>query len=123
MKILSLTGFAVGFFLLSICPGACEKPREITVEQAAHHLGEEIIVRGTVTQIARSHGEVFICFGGQYPNQAFKGFIAAGSTIGRDKTLDTLAGIKIGIYGKITGYQGRPEIVIRSLNQILGPET
>ena len=76
-------------------------------------------MRGTVTQVARSNGEVFICFGGRYPNQAFKGFIAAGSAIGRDKTLSFLAGKRVGIFGKITTYNGKPEILISSLTQIL----
>lgn len=119
MKFLSLTGFLVGFYLLAVCPGVCEEPREITVEQVDRHLGEELIVRGTVTEVARSNGEVFICFGGHYPNQAFKGYIAAGSAIGRDETLNFLAGKKIGIFGRITTYNGKAEILIRSLTQIL----
>lgn len=51
--------------------------------------------------------------------RSFKGFIAATSPIGRDKALDALEGKKIGISGKITEYNGKPEIVINSLTQIL----
>jgi len=72
------------------------------------NIGEEVIVRDTVTEVARDNDEVFICFEGRYPNQAFKGFIAAGSPIGRDKSLSSLAGKKIGIFGKITTYNGKP---------------
>jgi hypothetical protein len=119
MKFQSLTGFLAGLYFLSICSGVCGKPQEIDVKQVGQYIGEEKIVRGTVTQVARDNDEVFICFDGRYPNQAFKGFIAAGSPIGRDKTLNSLAGKKIGISGKITTYNGKPEIVISSLMQIL----
>jgi hypothetical protein len=61
-----------------------------------------VIVRGRVTQVARDRGEVFICFGGKYPNQPFKAFIEASSPLAKDKTLDALAGKQIGISGKIT---------------------
>jgi hypothetical protein len=119
VKFLFLTGFLAGFYFLSVCAGGSGEPREITVEQVDHHLGEKIIVRGTVTEVARSNGEVFICFGRRYPNQAFKGFIAAGSAIGKDKSLNFLAGKKVGLFGKIATYNGKPEIEISSLTQIL----
>jgi hypothetical protein len=119
MKFQSLTGFLAALYFLSICSGVRGKPQEIGVKQVGQPIGEEVIVRGTVTQVARDNDEVFICFDGRYPNQTFKGFIAAGSPIGRDKTLNSLAGKKIGISGKITTYNGKPEIVISSLTQTL----
>ena len=119
MKFLSLTGFLSGIYFFTILTGVCGKPREIDVQQVGQHIGEEVIVRGTVTQVARDHDEVFICFGGRYPNQPFKGFIAAGSPIGRDKTLNSLTGKRIGVFGIITAYNGKPEMVISSLAQIL----
>jgi hypothetical protein len=119
MKFQLVTGFLAGLYFLSISAGVCGKIEEIDERQVGQHIGQEVIVRGTVTEVARDNDEVFICFGGRYPNQPFKGFIAAGSPIGRDKTLDSLVGKKIAISGKITKYNGKPEIVISSLTQIL----
>jgi hypothetical protein len=73
---------------------------EINEEQVSQHIGQEVIVRGRVTQVARDHGEVFICFGGKYPNQPFKRFIEASSPLAKDKTLDALAGNKSGFREK-----------------------
>jgi hypothetical protein len=56
---------------------------------------------------------------GNNPNQPFKGFIEASSQLAKDKTLDALAGKQIGISGKITEYNGKPEIVINSIAQHL----
>jgi DNA/RNA endonuclease YhcR with UshA esterase domain len=119
IKFLSFSGFLAGCYFLSVTAGLCGKPQEIEVNQVGQHIGEEVIVRGTVTQVARSHHEVFICFGGKYPEQVFKGFIPAGSPIGRNKTLDSLEGKKIGIFGKITTYNGKAEIDISSMTQVL----
>jgi hypothetical protein len=121
MKFQSLTAVLAGLCFLSICAGVCGQPLEIDVKQVGQHIGEDVVVRGTVTEVARDHDEVFICFDGRYPHQSFKGFIAAGSPIGRDKTLNSLTGKKVGISGKVTSYNGKPEIVIRSLAQIIRP--
>lgn len=119
MKLQFLSGFFAGLYFLSVSLGICGTLLEISVKQVGQHLGEEVIVRGLVTQVVRDHDEVFICFGGKYPNQSFKGFIAAKAPIGGDKSLDALEGKKIGISGKITEYNGKPEIVISSLAQVL----
>jgi hypothetical protein len=52
----------------------------------------------------------FISFGGEYPNQKFAGFIAAGSKIATDPCIAMLQGKIIGITGKIELYHGKPEI-------------
>ena len=119
MKSQCLTVLLAGLCFLAIHAGVCGQPLEIDVKQAAQHIGEDVIVRGTVTEVARDHDEVFICFDGKYPHQSFKGFIAAGSPIGRDKTLNSLTGKRIGISGKVTSYNGKPEIDIHSLTQII----
>jgi hypothetical protein len=119
MKSQFLTALLAGLCFLPIHAGVCGHPLEIDVKQVAQHIGEVVIVRGTVTEVARDHDEVFICFEGRYPHQSFKGFIAAGSPIGRDKALNSLTGKRIGISGKVTSYNGKPKIDIHSLTQII----
>ena len=119
MKSRPLSILSIGSYLLAVAGGICGMVTEINEEQVSQHIGQEVIVRGRVTQVARNRGEVFICFGGKYPNRPFKGFIEASSPLAKDKTLDALAGKQIGISGKITEYNGKPEIVISSLAQIL----
>jgi hypothetical protein len=91
MKTRLLAMLLAGFSLLAVSLGICGSFREIDVKQVANHIGQKVIVRGRVTQVARDHGEVFICFGGKYPNQPFKGFIEASSPLMKDKTFVLLA--------------------------------
>ena len=100
MKSRPLNILSIGSYLLAVAGGICGMVTEINEEQVSQHIGQEVIVRGRVTQVARDRGEVFICFGGKYPNQPFKGFIEASSPLVKDKTLDALAGNKSGFREK-----------------------
>jgi hypothetical protein len=63
---------ALVFSLLALTAPAAPNPPVITPEQAAHHLGEHVIVRGTVTQIVLTKNlTTHINFGGAYPNHVF----------------------------------------------------
>jgi hypothetical protein len=105
--------------LLKRFGGCCGPVIEIDEKQVGNYVGQEVVVRGRVTQVAHDKGEVFICFGGQYPNQSFKGFIDASSPLAKDRTLSALAGKKLRIADRITEYNRKPEIVITSRSQIL----
>jgi DNA/RNA endonuclease YhcR with UshA esterase domain len=61
---------------------------------------------------------VFINFGGEYPNQKFAGYIAAGSKVMSRKQLSTLSGKIVSIVGTIELYRGKPEINIIRAEQI-----
>jgi len=58
--------------LLALTAQAAPKPPVIAPEDAAHHLGKHVIVRGTVAQIVVTRNlTTHINFGGDYPNQVF----------------------------------------------------
>lgn len=63
-------------------------------------------------------GTAFIDFGGEYPNQKFAGYIAAGSKVMSRKRLTMLPGKTISIAGTIELYKGKPEINIIRADQI-----
>jgi hypothetical protein len=66
---------------------------------AIHCVGKDVEARGRVVSVTSSPlGTAFICFGRDYPNQTFAGFIAAGSKIATDPHIATLQGKIIGIY-------------------------
>ena len=56
--------------------------------------------------------------GGEYPNQKFAGFIAAGSKMTTDQRLTMIQGKIISITGTIELREGKPEIEIVSADQI-----
>jgi hypothetical protein len=59
-------------------------------------------------------GTTFINFGGEYPNQRFVGFIAAGSRMAADQRLTMIQGKTISITGIVRLHNGKPEIEIVS---------
>ena len=65
-----------------------DKPIVIKDSEAIHYIGKEVEVRGRVISVTTSPlGTTFINFGGDYPNQTFAGYIAAGSKIASHKRL------------------------------------
>jgi hypothetical protein len=76
-------------------------------------------VQGCVVSVTTSP----LGFGGEYPNQTFAGFIAAGSPIAVDQRLTMIQGKTISITGAIRLRAGKPEIEIVSADQITGLES
>ena len=98
-----------------------EKPIVIKDSEAIKYVGKEVEVRGRVISVTTSPlGTTFINFGGEYPNQRFAGFIAAGSRIAADQRLTMIQGKTISITDLIQFRDGKPEIEIVSANQIKG---
>jgi DNA/RNA endonuclease YhcR with UshA esterase domain len=108
----------LGLLLCAIAARA-EKPIVIKDSEAIHYVGKEVEVHGRVVSVTTSPlGTAFINFGGEYPNQKFAGYIAAGSKVASRKRLTMIPGKTISITGKIELYQGKPEINVISADQI-----
>ena len=105
--------------LLCVIAAPADKPKVIKDSEATQYVGKEVEVGGRVVSVTTSPlGTVFINFGGEYPNQKFAGFIAAGSRIATDQRLTMIQGKIISITGTIELRQGKPEINIVSADQI-----
>jgi len=101
-----------------------EKPIVINDSEATQYVGKEVEVRGRVASVTTSPlGTTFINFGGDYPNQKFAGFIAAGTPIAADQRLTIIQGKTISITGTIRLRDGKPEIEIVSADQMTGLES
>jgi hypothetical protein len=113
----------IAILALILCAIAARTDRPIVINdpEAIHYVGKEAEVRGRVVSVTTSPlGTTFINFGGEYPNQTFAGYIAAGSTITADRRLTMIQGKTIGITGTIQLRDGKPEIEIVSADQITG---
>src|SRR5215467_14973705 len=105
--------------LLWAIAGRTGEPIRIKDSEAIQYVGEEVEVRGRVVSVTTSPlGTTFINFGGEYPNQRFAGFIAAGSAIADDQRLTMIQGKTISITGIVRLHDGKPEIEIVSADQI-----
>jgi hypothetical protein len=86
--------------------------------EAGAHIGEVATVIGTVASVHRSRsGNIFLDFGAAYPRQTFTAAVLR-PTDPRLQSLDSLAGRRIGVKGRIRRYRGRAEIVIERVEQI-----
>jgi RecJ-like exonuclease len=113
--------FAVLALLLCVVAARADEPILIKDSEAIKYVGKEVEVRGQVVSVTTSPlGTAFINFGGEYPNQKFAGFIAAGSHVASDQRLTMIQGKTISITGTIRLRDGKPEIEILSADQIKG---
>src|SRR5215469_9914025 len=116
--------FAIVALLLWAIAAHADEPKVIKDSEAIRYVGQEVEVRGRVASVTTSPlGTTFINFGGEYPNQKFAGFIAAGSPMATDQRLTMIQGKTIGITGTIRIRDGKPEIEIVSADQITGLES
>jgi hypothetical protein len=85
--------------------------------KARDHIGKTATVRGVVTDVQVSQkGDVFLNFGGKYPNAVFTA-VCFQNAIPTDQ-LTALKGKTISVSGKIKDYNGQVEIVLESADQI-----
>ena len=71
--------FAVLALLLCAVMTLADEPIVIKDSDAIKYVGKQVEVGGRVVSVITSPlGTAFINFGGEYPNQTFAGFIAAG---------------------------------------------
>ena len=113
----------IAIFVLLLCTivARADKPIVIKDSEAMEYVGKEVEMRGRVVSVTTSPlGTAFINFGGEYPNQSFAGFIAAGSPMAADQRLTMIQGKTISIRGTIRLRDGKPEIEIVSADQITG---
>jgi hypothetical protein len=74
--------FAILALLLCAVATRADEPTVIKDSEAIKYVGKEVEVCGQVVSVTTSPlGTAFINFGGEYPDQTFAGFIAAGSAI------------------------------------------
>jgi DNA/RNA endonuclease YhcR with UshA esterase domain len=112
--------FAFLGLLLCLIPIRADEQTVIKDSEAIRYVGRYVEVRGLVVSVTTSPlGTAFINFGREYPNQTFAGFIAADSKMATDQ-LTTLQGKIIGIIGTIELHEGKPEIKVMSMYQIVG---
>jgi DNA/RNA endonuclease YhcR with UshA esterase domain len=90
----------------------------ITDDQAAAHVGQQVVVEGTVVRVyTSSSGTTFLNFGAAYPNQDFTAVIF-DKVSSAFPSVDQLRGKRVAISGAVQLYQGKPEIILRSASQL-----
>ena len=88
--------------------------------EAAQHVGQAVAVEGTITRVFKSrNGNIFLNFGGEYPNITFVVWIPQDAPEAADPRLTNLQGKKVKIVGTIQLYRDKPEIKVSTAEQIV----
>ena len=97
-------------------------PPVIAPEEAAKHVGENVVVQGKITQIVLSVNlTTHVNFGGAYPNHAFTATIfKANQSLFPD--IRNYDGKVVQVRGVVHLYRNKPEIVLTERAQIHLPE-
>jgi DNA/RNA endonuclease YhcR with UshA esterase domain len=118
-KMRTIIGVVAGTFCLaSLAVPAWAETQTITPADAKTHVGQTVTVEGAVGNIATGRsGTVFIDVGGRYPDNGFAAVIFA-SDRSKFPDLKTLDGKTVAITGTVSLYQGKPEIILKSADQM-----
>jgi len=106
------TRFMAAILLIIASLTLAQETKIYSASEAGKHVGETATVTDKVANVFESKaGNIFLNFGGRYPNQVFTAFIPKDSAeqFPNAKELD---GRTVSITGKIVVYKGKPEIVL-----------
>lgn len=95
-----------------------QQPLVVTPEQAAKHVGQQVVVRGKISQIVLSVNlTTHINFGGLYPNHVFTATVMKAKQSLFSGVRD-YEGKEVEVQGLVHLYKGKPEIVLTERAQI-----
>ena len=89
----------------------------LTSVEARDHIGHRVTVEGVVSEVHFAERATFIDLDGRYPNEQFTGVIFRGDDFAFPD-VGVLQGRRVAITGTVQLYRGRPEIVLRSADQV-----
>ena len=90
-----------------------------TAADAANHVGEIATITGTVNGVHQAgKGNIIVSIGGKYTKQVFTAFIPSSSAADFSNP-QQYEGKTVAVSGKITLYQGKPEITVENVSQII----
>jgi DNA/RNA endonuclease YhcR with UshA esterase domain len=105
---------AAGFALAALPARA----QTIVPAEVAAHAGETVTVKAAVSEVHTGRGgATFINMGGSYPDNAFTAVIFA-SDLAKFPTARALQGKTVAISGPVELYQGKPEIILKTADQL-----
>src|SRR6202140_875644 len=106
---------ALGFIVVEALPG---RAQTITPAEVKAHVGQTVTVQAAVSDVHTGRaGVTFIDIGGAYPDNAFAAVIFA-SDRAKFPHANDLKGKTVAISGGGVLYQNRPEIILKTADQL-----
>jgi DNA/RNA endonuclease YhcR with UshA esterase domain len=106
-------------FALAAVPALAQNQAQtITPTDAKARVGQTVTVEGAVSAVHTGRsGATFIDIGGRYPENAFTAVIFVGD-LAKFPGVTALDGRTVDINGSVQLYRGRPEIILKSAEQL-----
>lgn len=102
---------------------AADNPAQGTPEprtpaaEARSKIGQEAVVAGTLSQVTRRERIWYLNLDGRHPTNAFTAVVFPRN-FGSFTNLDPLVGRRIELTGKVTEYQGKPQMILERPSQL-----
>jgi len=111
---------AFAIFTVLSCAGLLaeevDAPVVVPPEEAAGQVGKTVTVKGKVDgQKSSKSGNTYLNFGGQFPNHVFSCLLRAKNFT---DPIPMFEGKMVEVTGKVTQYEGKPQIELTSLSEI-----
>ncbi len=110
------------FVITTVFISNAQESSDITIQNAAEHIGTETTICDLVADVYRPEGEnkmVYINFGGKYPDNTFSAIIfPKDQAYFKYDPVIELANKHICVTGTITEYKGKPQMVVKVPTQI-----
>lgn len=110
----------LALFLLAWPPDALPQSNaipEISAMDATNYLGQEVVVKDTVVQVALRPTVALLNLNQRYPDSPLT-CVIRGKNTNNFPDIETYVGRRVEVTGRIIAYQGRPEIILKSTNDI-----
>lgn len=109
----------LAFIISLMLPLGCwAQTAHIKDGQAGEHVGQRVVVEGTLVGVYASRsGNTFLNFGAAYPNEDFTAVIFAENS-GSIRNVQVLEGKRVEVSGVVRLYRGKPEIILRSAGEL-----
>ena len=90
----------------------------IAPSDAKTHVGQTVTIHASVDEVKTGRGgATFLDMGGAFPDNAFAAVIFA-SDLAKFPSAKTLKGKTVAISGPVELYQGKPEIILKTADQL-----
>ena len=111
-----VVGSALG--LAAVAVPALAQSQVIAPADAKSHVGQTVTIEGPVGNVSTARsGMTFIDIGGRYPDNAFAAVIFADDST-KFPDIKALDGKVVDVTGAVSLYRGKPEIILKSADQV-----
>lgn len=97
--------------------GQTNVPPEILATDATNYMNQQVVVRDVVVQVALRPTLALLNLNQQYPHSPLT-CVIRGNNTNNFPDLENYVGQRVEVSGRITAYQGRPQIILTTTNQI-----